>query len=101
MSGGKKDNPPSYQSASRDRPPEYRPSPRHPPPLPDFRKEIDYSQNHKSPSHTSRDRRSYYAADDMARGNPGSKTSGGDKERKDGKPPTEVQGRGKGPAATL
>ncbi|KAM6493744.1 SCIII25 protein [Amanita muscaria] len=73
--GGKKDNPPSYQSASRDRPPEYRPSPNHPPPLPDFRKETDYAHNHYSPDKL------------VARGNSGSKTSGGDKERKDGKPP--------------
>ncbi|KIL63286.1 hypothetical protein M378DRAFT_164572 [Amanita muscaria Koide BX008] len=89
ISGGKKDNPPSYRSASRDPPPAYRPSPNHPPPLPDFRREPDYSHNHKSPSHTSH-RRSYYAADDnelVARGSAGSKISGGDKERKDGSPP--------------
>jgi len=85
---GKKDSPPSYRSASRDPPPAYRPSPNHPPPLPDFRRETDYSHNHKSP--TGHRRRSYYADDDelVARGNIISKGGhSGDKERKDGSPP--------------
>nr|CAA09012.1 SCIII25 protein [Amanita muscaria] len=103
ISGGKKDNPPSYRAASRDPPPAYRPSPNHPPPLPDFRREPDYSHNHKSPSHTSH-RRSYYAADEndvVARGkHTVQKSVGGDKERKDGSPP-KYKVACKGPPATL
>ncbi|KIL58071.1 hypothetical protein M378DRAFT_112398 [Amanita muscaria Koide BX008] len=86
---GKKDKPPSYRTAARDPPPRYEGSPNHVPHLDSFRTETDYSHNHKSPSSTSRPRRRSYYYDDglVARGNSPSKIGGGDKERKDGKPP--------------
>ncbi|KAM6494601.1 SCIV38 protein [Amanita muscaria] len=91
LTGGnkKKDNPPSYRTAARDPPPRYQGSPNHVPHLDSFRTETDYSRNHKSPSSTSRHRRRSYSYDDglVARGNSPSKIGGGDKERKDGKPP--------------
>ncbi|KIL58076.1 hypothetical protein M378DRAFT_15816 [Amanita muscaria Koide BX008] len=89
LTGNKKDKPPSYGSAARDPPPRYEGSPNHVPHLDSFRTETDYSHNHKSPSSTSRPRRRSYYYDDrlVARGNTPSRMGGGDKERKDGKPP--------------
>ncbi|KIL58067.1 hypothetical protein M378DRAFT_27732 [Amanita muscaria Koide BX008] len=91
LTGKKKDKLPSYHTASRDPPPHYEGSPNHVPHLDSFRTETDYSHNHKSPAGTSRHRRrSYYPSNDyelVARGHGPSKIGGGDKERKDGKPP--------------
>ncbi|KAM6494600.1 SCIV38 protein [Amanita muscaria] len=96
LTGGGR-NPPSYRDASRDPPPRYTAGDEQmaPPNVraawSNPRRPTDYSNNHKTPAHTStsrhRGRRSYYDDELVARGNTPSRMGGGDKERKDGKPP--------------
>ncbi|KIL58074.1 hypothetical protein M378DRAFT_132848 [Amanita muscaria Koide BX008] len=101
LTGGNR-NPPSYRAASRDPPPRYTAGDEQMAP-PHVRaawnsnqRPADYSNNHKTPAYTStsqhRHRRSYYYDGKhcnglVARGNTPSRMGGGDKERKDGKPP--------------